>query len=144
MRERSLGVHLASAALPAGGAYSIQSYLSFPAWIRYLAFVVRYTKAGATGQWKAKLMWAWPGFDGAQASESLLDPSMLVVAEPEALQKLYEGTFPGPIYSDAPRHDYTIVVKKPPCASMVRLLLAELAVPATPGVATIIAYAAEG
>src|SRR5574343_1733418 len=125
-------VHLASAPLPAAGAYTNQAALQVPIGVTRVVFYLSYTldPAGAgTGYPVYKLIWN----DGVnEFNATTLNTSMTLVGI-SAVQCLYPAIYKGPVPTSASVLRYMIEVEVPGGVVSTRLLAAEEGDVANPG-----------
>jgi hypothetical protein len=128
-------VHLASAALPAAGAYSAQALYAPGAGLsRYIAFWITYTRGTANGRPKFKVEWS-NGTETA-ATELVIDET-LTTSAPSASQNAYLSEILGPAPANGSAVTYLLVLQNNVGATGVRLLAAEAGVVGTPGTCAI-------
>lgn len=126
--------HLASAALPAAGAFTSQAAYSIPDGVRGVAFYVTYTRGANGGYPKARLMIG----NGTEEGPPLLLDGTITSAPPYGQRAGYiDEIKPGPTPADGSAITYVIYWTVTAGETTIRLLLAEAGVTATPGTAAI-------
>ena len=125
--------HLASATLPAAGAYTANAVYPIPDGVQFVKFYVTYTRGAAGGFAKAKLV---TGNGTESGAEVTLDPT-IAVTQPAGLQLAYSSEIEMPQPQDGnPRTDVlTYAVRAG--ETTIALQLAEVGVTATPGTAAV-------
>ncbi len=127
-------VHMASAALPAAGAYTANAAYAIPDGVQFVSFWVTYTTgSGVAGACKAKLV---VGNGTESGTEVTIDPT-ITVAQPAGLQLAYmsEIELPIPPVNGTRTDVLTWAVRAG--ETTIALQLAEVGVTATPGTAAV-------
>lgn len=126
--------HLASAALPAAGAFTSQTAYAIPDGVRGVAFYVTYTRGAVGGYPKARLMIG----NGKEEGPPLLLDGTITSSAPYGQRAAYiDEIKPGPTPADGSAITYVIYWTVTAGETTIRLLLAEAGVTATPGTAAI-------
>jgi len=121
-----VGVHQASAALEAAGAFNDPDVVTLAQGTRRVAFWITYTMNVSASSGSAHFRIEWTDADGNTAIEPVNNAASLTVAQPYANMQHYLGQFPGPIAQSVTPIRWPVVVDVPPGAVGVRLLAAEL------------------
>jgi hypothetical protein len=122
-------VHIASAALPAAGAFTSQgAYTPAAGVARFVSFWITYTRGAAGGYPKFHLEWG-------NGTETALEVSFgeASAVQPYLQQNVYQGELLGPTPTDGNAISYVLTVENTKGATQVRLLAAEAGITATPG-----------
>lgn len=123
--------HLASAAL--SSSYSSQSAYSVPNGATHVAFYVTYTRGGASGQAKFKIM----AGNGTDEGPLVVIDSSVTLSEPLGQQSMRGGEFLGPIPTDGSAITFVVPVQIRGGVTAVRLLAAESGNTGSPGTCAI-------
>lgn len=123
-------VELASAALPAAGAFTTQTATVLAAGIRRVTYWFKYTR-GAAGGFPVVQVTFGNGIDNAVLGVG--DANTLVVTQPTALFNVYQMQQAGPQPSGAAAIEWCWTYPVPANATSVRAQAAELGVVGTPG-----------
>jgi hypothetical protein len=125
--------HLASAALPAAGAFTAQTAYTIPEGIKRIAYLVTYTRGAAGGFVRLRLMWS----DGTDEAREAVVDAAVTVAAPNGRQPVYLSELDGPVPADGSVIRWTVEATVPAGMLTGRLLAAEAGVVGTPGTASI-------
>lgn len=131
-------IHLASAPLPAAGAYTNQAALPVPIGVTKVVFYLSYTldpTGTGIGYPVYKLIWS----DGVDEFIATTLNTNITLVGNTAVQSLYPAVYRGPIPSSAAVLRYMIEVTIPGGTVNVKLLAAEEGEIAKPGTAAITA-----
>lgn len=135
-------IHLASAALPAAGAFTSQDFFDLPIGIESLIYYITYTRGAVGGRPLFRTEWGNvltdPG-GGEETRDIIIDGATgITIATPNARFDFLQSEPRGPIPADGAAIDYILR-----CGNITggyrktRLLMAEIGVAATPGTAQI-------
>jgi hypothetical protein len=122
-------VHLASAALPAAGAFTAQAAFAVSSGVGEIAFWVTYTRGAAGGFPIFHVLFG----NGTEEGQDITVDATIVPTAPQGRQQFYMQELAGPIPAGAGAIDYVIPVRIPRGATTVRMLAAEAGVVGTPG-----------
>lgn len=137
------GTYLASAALPAAGAYTAPQALGVPDGSKYITFWITYTRGGAGGYPAFKPQFQGNGVGIQMSGNTMLDLSSFAAAAPLGAVNFYVEQLKGPAPSDADALSYQLTFKLPAFVTIVELLAAEVGAVGTPGTIEIL-YTLEG
>lgn len=129
--------HLASAALPAAGAYTSQAAYAVPDGLRSITFWLSYTRdpAGAdTGYPVAKVLW---GNGTEEAPELVVDDTIVAQTGDHATFLVWNGIHRFPAPSTDAEVVFQVSVEVPAGATTARLLVAEEGDTTNPGTADV-------
>lgn len=121
--------HLASAPLPAAGAFTSQVAHSLPPGAAYVSVYLTYTRGAAGGYPVVKAMLGTPSAEGAVA---IMDPTVTAAA-PAETQPIGPGVLVMAAPADGSPVTLAFTVDVRGGASKFRVLVAEAGVTATPG-----------
>lgn len=99
-------VHLASAALPAAGAWTAQTAYAVPVGVKAVSFICTYTRGMANGQALHRVV----AGNGTETADVLLVDPVIVVAQPFGTQSAYRQVIGGPIPADASAITYELTI----------------------------------
>ena len=128
-------------ALPAAGAFTASSYLSFPNGRRRMTVITKYTKnaSATTGQFKLRVMWQFAqgappaGVAITGCLEGWIDTGNITVSEPEAGVKGYGLDILGPQFTTGTAVSWQNTLEIPAGATAAVAQLAEIGDTAHPG-----------
>lgn len=123
-------IHLASAALPAAGAFTAQTLFDVPPGMTDLTFYVTYTR-GAVGGFPAFRLQTGNGIELSRPT--LIDGSSLAIVQPDGTVTLAMAELVGPTPSGAGAIDFTLEYCIKQGVTQLRLTAAEAGVEGTPG-----------
>jgi hypothetical protein len=125
--------------LPAAGAYTTTPAFVLPVFgIREVTAWCTYTRGAANGQAAFRVSFDdLAGGTPEDGNDVVLDQT-LAVAQPFDNQSFYKQTLYGPVPQDANPITFALGILVPRGATRVRILAAEIGVPATPGTLAIV------
>jgi len=127
--ELARTVHIASAVLPAAGAFTSQAAFAVPAGITEISFWVTYTRGAAGGFANLRVLIG----NGTEEGLEIAIDQTIVVVQPIGTQNIYEQQLAGPIPATAAAITFVIAVKVPRGATTIRMIAAEGGVVGAPG-----------
>lgn len=131
-------VHLASATLPAAGAYTNQTAYAIPVGVKSVSFILTYTRGAAGGQAKYRIL---VGNGTEEGDLSVVDVT-LVASQPFASQQMYGQVLLGEIPQSASAVSQELTVNIQGGWTTIRVIGAENGVSGTPGTLAIALTAA--
>ncbi|WP_437767166.1 hypothetical protein WMF27_20600 [Sorangium sp. So ce281] len=131
-------VHLASATLPASGAWTNQAAYAIPDGVSAVSFITTYTRGVANGQPKFRIL---VGNGTEEGDISVIDP-MVTASQPFGLQSAYAQVVLGTVPQDGNPVSRELTVLVRGGWTSIRMIAAEHGVTATPGTLAIALTAA--
>lgn len=125
--------HIASAALPAAGAFTAQAMESLPAGAKQLHMLVTYTRGAVGGYPVFRMQWGTDEDTTDGYHELIRDLSQFVGSGAVGQAPTYIEEIPGPIPDNASALKYVLSFNVPYGATKFRLIGAEEGVTGTPG-----------
>jgi hypothetical protein len=137
------GTYLASAALPAAGAYTAPQAMGVPVGTKRVTFWITYTRGAAGGYPVFKPQFLGNGVGIQMSGNTMLDLSSFAAAAPLGAVNFYVEQLKGPAPSDGNALSYQLTFELPAFTVGCELLAAEEGVVGTPGTIEIL-YTLEG
>lgn len=133
--------HIASASLPAAGAYTTQDADDIPLGSDEIVVAIVWTPGSATSQFKFKLEWAFSA-DATDFYTQLVQNTLeFTTADPLGQIDLYSGEIPGPLQGDTNLIRYcTPNIRVPVGARKLKVSFAEVGDIANPGTLEAMVY----
>lgn len=126
-------VHLASAALPAAGAWTSQTAYAIPVGVKAVSFIVTYTRGAVGGQARHRIV----AGNGTETADVLLVDPVIVTTQPYGAQAAYGQVINGPIPASDTAYSYELTIPITGGWTTLALLMAEVGVTGTPGTGAI-------